>query len=197
MSATTRLLTRRRGIDLLLDVPTTLAIFAMMIHITANALFRSLANQPLAQTLEIVQYWYLPVVALLGFVTAQHRNEHITAGLIYEKLPRVVQRFVHLSTLVACCLVSFGFAWHGWGEAVSALEVNMTAGPSEVIIWPVYFLVPLAFACLTLQFAVVAIRAFRGTEEVLWASGPLDVEGGNLLAQQESSGAPSQKKEQR
>ena len=150
---------RRTLLDLLIEVPAVVVTFVMMIHITANALLRTWWSAPIDNTLETVEYWYLPLVALLGFIAAQHRGQHIAADLIFEKLPHVARRFVLSAMFMLCAVVSLGFAWFGWGEAMHAMEIRRTAGVSDLISWPTYFLVPLAFGSLTLQFLYASWNA--------------------------------------
>lgn len=151
----------RRIAELLIEVPAVVVMFVMMFHITANALLRFFANSPLPNTLEYVQYWYMPIVALLGFVAAQLRGQHIAADLVFRMLPRAAKPYVTAVGCAASALLAAAFAWYGWQEAVHAWEITMTAGVSDVISWPVYFLVPLAFASLTVQFAWATVRAIR------------------------------------
>lgn len=153
-----------RRLALLIEVPAVAVTFVMMLHVSVNALLRTFANEPLPNTLEIVQYWYLPFVAFLGFVAAQHRGQHIAADLIYEKLPRVTQRYVLAVGFLLAAAVAAGFGYYGWSEAVHAMEIKQTAGVSGMISWPVYFVVPLVFAILTVQFLLVAVRALRHPE---------------------------------
>jgi TRAP-type C4-dicarboxylate transport system permease small subunit len=150
---------RRYGPELLIEVPAVIVIFVMMGHIVANAVLRTWWDNPIDHTLEIVEYWYLPLVAFLGFIAAQHRGQHIAADLIYEKLPTRVRGAVLFVMLLVCSIVSFGFAWFGWSEARHAHEIRLTAGVSTVPAWPTYYLVPLAFGSLTLQFLYGAVEA--------------------------------------
>ncbi|GAA3742240.1 TRAP-type C4-dicarboxylate transport system permease small subunit [Spinactinospora alkalitolerans] len=183
MSATPAPVPRRRhGLELCIEVPAVTVTFVMMLHITANALLRTFAQSPIPNTLEIVQYWYLPIVAFLGFIAAQHRGQHIAADLVYAMLPRPVRRAVLVGGCALCSVLSAGFAWFGWGEAVHAMEIGMTAGVSEVVSWPAYFLVPFAFGSLTVQFALAAARAIRHPEADRGAGG-----AGAVSADQEAS----------
>lgn len=138
--------------ELLIEIPAVVVTFVMMVHITANALLRTFKNEPLPNTLEITQYWYLPIIAFLGFIAAQARGQHIAADLIYERFPEVTKRYVLAVLSVLAAVVCLGFAWYGWGEAVHAREIGKTAGVSDVVAWPPYFLVPLAFGVMVVQF---------------------------------------------
>jgi TRAP-type C4-dicarboxylate transport system permease small subunit len=150
---------RRHGFEYLIEVPAVIVTFLMMIHVTLNALLRTFADNPLPNTLEITQYWYLPIVAFLGFIAAQHRGQHIAADLIFERLPHLVRPYVLAFMFALCALLCAGFAWFSWPEALDAYEVRRTAGVSTLISWPTYFLPPIAFAILTVQFLWSAVRS--------------------------------------
>lgn len=149
---------RRHWVEWLIEVPAVIITFLMMCHITANALLRAFASSPLPNTLEIVQYLYLPVVAFLGFIAAQHRDQHITADLIFQMLPRAVRRYVMACILFLCAGLCAAFTWFVWGDAVHAMEIGKTAGVSDLVSWPAYFFAPLAFAVMTVQFLLAGVR---------------------------------------
>ena len=150
---------------LLIEVPAVVVLFVMMIHVTANALLRAFASHPIQNTLEITQYIYLPIIALLGFMAAQARGEHIVADLVTHYFPRRVRRAVLACGYLLALIVMGGFAWFGAKAAIHAQEIGKTAGVSTVVSWPVLYLVPLAFTVLTLQLAFAAVRALRGGED--------------------------------
>lgn len=148
-----------RAVELAIEVPAVLVTFVMMVHITWNAISRTFFNDPLPNTLEITQYWYLPIVAFLGFIAAQLRGQHVAADLLYERFPEVTKRYVVAVLFLLAAVVSLGFAKYGWQEAQHAHEIEKTAGVSDLPAWQPYYLAPIAFASLTLQFAYVAIHA--------------------------------------
>lgn len=157
---------RESRLLLLIEVPAVIVTFVMMVHIAANALLRSLGGSPINHTLELTQYWYVPIIALLGFVAAQARNEHITADLIFDKLPPVTRPWVLGIGYIITAVVMAGFAWYGWGEAQHSAKIGKTAGVSTLISWPVMFLVPLVFASLTAQFGYAAYRSIMRPDTV-------------------------------
>jgi TRAP-type C4-dicarboxylate transport system permease small subunit len=152
----------RIRLEQLIEIPAIVVTFIMMVHISANALLRAFARAPMADTLEITQYWYMPVIVFIGFVAAQARREHVTADFIYNLLPTTVRPYVLGGGYALVMLTCAGFAWFGWGEAMTAFEVKRVAGASGVPAWPTYFLAPLSFAVLTVQFAIVSVQAIRG-----------------------------------
>lgn len=161
--------TRTRGaarvLELLIEVPAVLVTFVMMAHISLNAIMRTWWRAPIDNTLEMVTYWYLPMVAFLGFIAAAQRGEHIAADLVYEMLPKVTRRFVLAVLFTVTAAVFFGFAWFGYGEANHAREIGKTAGVSDLVSWPSYYLVPLAFGIMTIQFLYSAVKAIRHPEQ--------------------------------
>lgn len=156
---------RPSRLRLLIEVPAVIVLVVMMLHVTANALLRSFASSPIQNTLEITQYIYLPIIALLGFVAAQARGEHIVADLVTHYFPRRIRRGVLFAGYAVAAIVTAAFAWFGSAEALHARDIGQTAGVSTVVSWPVMFLVPITFAVLTVQFGFAAVRALRGGED--------------------------------
>lgn len=148
-----------------LEVLAAVVILVMMIHIVFNGVLRAFFRMPIPFTLEIVQYWYLPVVALLGFVAAQHRGQHIAADFLFDLLPSLMKRYVLFLVLVVCALIAAGFAWFGFSEALHAMQTGRTAGSTTIPTWPVYFLVPAIFGSLTLQLGGSGVRALLHPEK--------------------------------
>lgn len=144
-----------------IDAVAGVTLIAMTVHVVANGILRSFAGSPIEHTLEYVQYWYLPVIAMLGFLSAQLRGRHITADLLYQALPGWVKRWVTVGSNMVCAAVMCAFAWGTWHDALHRLEIRQTAGLTDVPTWPVHFLLPLTFALLAVGFAAAAYRGVR------------------------------------
>jgi len=151
----TRTAKQRRAIwaKQIVAIPAVVVLFVMTLHVVANALMRTFLRQPIPDTLEVVQFWYLPIIALLGMIAAQQAGQHIAAELIYDKLTPQGKKIYSSVGLVLCMAVSIGFVWFGGLEAIHAAEIGRTSGPTGLPIWPVYFLVPITFGTLAVQFA--------------------------------------------
>lgn len=154
---------RGRALELCVEIPAVIVVFTMMVHVTANALMRTMANTPVPNTLEMVQYIYLPIVALLGFIAAQHRGQHVAAELVFQALPSVAKRYVLCAVMLLCSILMAAFAWFGMQEALHRTDMGQMAGFTEIPSWPVYFLLPLAFGSMTCQFLYGAWLALAGT----------------------------------
>jgi TRAP-type C4-dicarboxylate transport system permease small subunit len=144
----------------LIEVPAVIVMFVMMLHITVNALMRTFWHSPIDNTLEVVQYIYMPIMALLGFVAAQARGQHIVADLVFEMLPSVTRRFVGAAVSLVSSLMCAAIAWFGWSYATHAQEIGQTAGLTDIPSWPVYYLIPAVFAALTVLYLSEATTAF-------------------------------------
>lgn len=153
---------RRVRLSLFLEVPAIMVTLIMMLHVSLNALLRAFASAPMPYTLEITEYWYMPIIVFLGFIAAQMRGEHVKADLIFNLLPTVTRRYVLAVAYIIITIVCIGFAWFSGEAAMEALRVQRHAGVSPVIAWPTYFLSPFAFGVMTIQFALASWHSFRG-----------------------------------
>ena len=141
------------GLDKVLSVLAAVVTVLMMLHVVAHALMRYFLNSPLYGTNEIVAFWYLPAIALLGIPAAHLQNEHITVTLVTERMGRTYKNILAIFAGVVCVLVSIGFTVYGFQEAVEKMEMGATAGVTDIVTWPIYFLVPLTFVLLALLHA--------------------------------------------
>lgn len=139
----------------------TLAVVAtlgLMCHVVANALLRTFANDPVRGTLEYVQYWYVPTIALFGFVVAQGRRAHIEASLVYDRVSPSGQVGLQFVTRMVALAVTVAFTYYSLIEAVDAMSSQRTAGSLRITAWPVWFAVPLAFGLLSVAYLSESIR---------------------------------------
>ena len=116
-------------LDRWLTVTTAAAIIVMMLHIVAHALARSIFHAPIYGTNEIVEYWYLPIVALLGIPAAQLQKEHITVTMAIERAKPATAAVFTVFACILGALVSAAFAWFG---LTKALENTAIAGIASV-----------------------------------------------------------------
>lgn len=152
-----------RGVAIL-EVIALAALLGLMVHTLANVIGRRFFASPIAGTIEYVGFWYLPIAALLGFIVAQFRGEHIKAPLIYGRLSKEGQRDLTVFGAVICAAVCAGFTWFSSKEALEKLANKAVSGALEVPIWPVTLLVPVVFAVLTVQFVVEGISTIMGRQ---------------------------------
>ena len=153
-------------LDRWLTVTTAAAIIVMMLHIVTHALARSIFHTPLYGTNEVVEYWYLPIVALLGIPAAQLQKEHITVTMAIERAKPATAAVFTAFACVLGALVSVAFAWFGLTKALENTAIGSTADVSAVITWPVYYLVPIVFVLLAVLYILDAIAIVRRRNQV-------------------------------
>lgn len=161
-----------KGLDRGLSAVTSVVLIVMMIHVVANAVLRHFVDEPIYGTNEVVAYWYLPAVVLLGIPAAHLRNEQITVTLVVDHINRKAALVFKVFASVLGGLMSIGFAWFGLHEAMEKMAIGATAGVVDVIAWPVYFLVPVVFVLLAALFLIdIAVSVRTGEYEVDLISG--------------------------
>lgn len=141
------------------------SLILMMLHVVANAILRQYFRSPVYGTNELVEYWYLPVIALLGIIAAFIRGEHISVALLYDRMKPGNQREFKILADILGVLVSAGFAWFGLLEAIRMMGFGATAGVTTIPIWPVSFLVPIVFTLLAVLYLLSFVAEIRGNGE--------------------------------
>lgn len=152
---------RKERIANIVSYPAVFVLIAMALHIAVNALSRRILGDPLPFTLEVSQYWYLPVVAGLGFVVAQLRNDHIVADLLFDRFPRASRPWVDGLGLGLSAIVTAGASWFTLMTALQSFERNRTAGHSPLPTWPAEVIVGLSLAALAVLLILRAISVIR------------------------------------
>lgn len=142
------------AIDAIARTIAALAIIVLMLQIMVNVAARTIFNHPLPGSLEITQYWYLPIAALLGIVSAQVRNENLRADILFGRMPAAARYWIAVVTNVLCTVVAAGFAYFSLQTALDNMSIGKTAGISGFIMWPATFVVPVAFALLAIVYLV-------------------------------------------
>jgi TRAP-type C4-dicarboxylate transport system permease small subunit len=138
-----------------------LAVAAMLVHTVVEVVSRTGFNKPMAGTLEIVTFWYLPIIAFVGMWAGFRENEHISVDLLVTRLRPGAQWVMHIfvSTLV---LVALGLmVWFTTQQAFTSLRINEYVGIDHVPIWPVRFVVPAALLAFAIALASDTVRIIR------------------------------------
>jgi len=159
---------RADRILLAFELPAVLALFAMMIQVSWNSISRFLFDNPVFATLEMTQFWYMPVISLFGFVAAQARREHVAADILFNRFGPVSKRVVAVLGFTVSAACTLGLAAYGFIEARENQEIGLTAGfLGEIPVWPLTYLVTISFGILTIQFLYAAVQSARGNLKIL------------------------------
>lgn len=153
-----------QSLNKVLSIITAIALIVMMLHVVLNAFMRFSLHAPIYGTNEITAFWYLPMVALLGIPAAQLQNEQIIVTLAIDRMNHRTASIFKIFACILGGLVSLGFAWFGFEEALDNMAMGSTAGVTDIITWPVYFLVPSVFVLLAILYVIDILMILKTGE---------------------------------
>lgn len=140
-----------------------LAVFFMLLQVTANVILRYSLSMPITGTIEITSAYYMPAVIFLPLAAVERGHRHIIVELFTQKL-RV--RWVAALDAFAAFL---GFIYAGcitWSSgAVAVLSTtrfeSWNATFFNVPVWPSRWFVPIGCGCLALYMLLHVIKYIR------------------------------------
>ena len=139
-------------------------LVALMLLTVADVVLRFALGRPIRGTFELTEL-AMVAVALLGLGYAQHLGEHITIGLLYERLPAGWRRALDVLAGLTSLLLTVAITWQlgrHFGRMRDSGEVTAVLG------LPVYPVVSMAvvgfalFAVALLSGLVGSIRRAKG-----------------------------------
>lgn len=143
-----------------------LAIFVMMLSISADALGRYFLNRPLQGSYEFTSLYLMVILTFLGLPATYARGGHIRLDVLRPLLARIPGRPVErLNALVAAFVFGF-FAWYAGIEAIGKfVERDTSFGLIQFPLYWSYVWVPVGCALLALRLAVEVVFLPSGAEE--------------------------------
>ena len=142
------------------------AIVILMIQVILDVGGRYFFNRPIAGTLELVTYWWMPIIVFLSLGWAQRRGEHISVTLLTdtlsERLNRIVWTVGDVFGLIIVGMLTV-FAWQGAAKATGVGEAAL--GTAVVLIWPIKIVAVVGLAAYILQLVVTLYHRFRPEPE--------------------------------
>lgn len=139
---------------------TALALAAMMLHISVDALSRWLFTRPFAGTLEIVSHYYMVAVVFLPLALVQRMREHIRVDILARVWgPRTL---VVLDTVATALVTAFAAAF-AWASVETALHQTRRGAWRDVTffdldIWQTYWFMVAGAVALTVAALAVLLR---------------------------------------
>lgn len=140
----------------------------MMVHIALDVVASLLFNSPLVLTSTYVIQYYMIVVAFLPLVAAEYRDGHITVDLFVNYLSPAARRRMRPGVLAFCLLVYLMLAIQAWQQAMAKFRTNsfVMEQTSQVVVWPSFFILPLAFGGAALLIATKLVVEMMRLPEV-------------------------------
>jgi TRAP-type C4-dicarboxylate transport system permease small subunit len=121
----------------------------MMMHISADVIWRALSGARLPATVEIVSKYYMVILAFLPLGWTELRRGMITVDLLDPILRASRVRPINDFLInVVSVLVYAGLTYTTWHIAVKEFESGsfVMALNTPVPVWPGYFMLPFGFA---------------------------------------------------
>ena len=122
-----------------------IAIFALMLLGSAQILFRTVFNSPIAGYIDLVEL-SMASMAFLGAAYCQRLGGHIRMEILIGRFRgRALWSFEIFGTLVALFIIAV-LIWYSWGHFLRSYQLGDSTIDAEYPVWPSKLLVPVAFA---------------------------------------------------
>lgn len=149
-------------------------VFAMMLYITVDVLYRNLSTTALVGTFEVVSYYLMPLTILPSFCLA------LSAGVM-PRIVAIVGKFEPKGQRIFCIVIPvleiMFYVMMGIFStkyAISATQDRLTfiAGTKSLPYWFMFFLPPLSYLMMTVESLFVVIKNIldKNANTVLYAS---------------------------
>ncbi len=141
-----------------------IAVFLMMIHVSADVLSKYIFNRPIVGTLEIVSHYYMVAAIFLPLAAIERTRGHIFVELFTLRLP---PRVVLALDAFACLLGAVFAGMIAWRSTIEALRRTRSgemidAVYYQILVWPTRWLVPLGTAVFMLMLLQHTARYAAG-----------------------------------
>lgn len=124
-------------------VVSSVFLFAMMIHVSLDVLFKYAMNKPIVGTLEIVSTYYMVAAVFLPLAVVELTRCSIAVDFAYQFMPRAIKILCMVLVLVGSAAVYFVLAYSSWGDALRSLRINeQLMGQIYITVWPSRFVLP-------------------------------------------------------
>ena len=128
-----------------------IGLILMMVQTTMDVAADNLWQHPIPGNLEIISVYHMVLVVFLPLAFVEWQHENIQVDLLWQVLPRLLQRL----SLIFGYLLGAGFfailAWQTYLDAINALAKNeLMMGNVYVMVWPAKFVLPVGFASIFL-----------------------------------------------
>ena len=153
-----------RMIGRLTVVIAAVAILLMMLHVSADVLFRVVASKSLPGTAEIVSHYYMVALSFLPIAYAELKDRHIEATVLTDLMPASAQATLKILGMLFSLGIYGLMTYVSGREAIKKTAINavVESGTHKLLVWPSYWILPVSFAlmCLALLLRIFRYRRF-------------------------------------
>ncbi len=137
-----------------------LAAVAMMFHVAADVTGRTVFNDPVQGTTEIVSGWYMVAIAFLPWAWIAKNDNHIVAGMFQHIGGPRFEFWLEVIVKIWTLVFLYVFVWQTWvqaGRQTRAGEVWQAAG-FFIPVWPARWILPISGIAMMVYLVLRVIR---------------------------------------
>jgi len=134
------------------------ALVLMMLQIAADAMGKTLLGRPIPGTLEIVSFFYMPLLFFPVIGPLLRRGRHLSVDILANATGQTVAFVFAIVSWAIVAAYTGVLTWIGYEQAMKYTKLGeiQQVMTYDMIVWPGRWLVPLGFGFMTLV-AVVAL----------------------------------------
>lgn len=138
-------------------------ILAMMLHICADVIARTVFEVSVPATLEMVTRYYMLMLVLLPLAWVERKHFMIVVEAFSGVFGKLGLKLLDVLVAIVCIGVYSVLAVSTWEKAMEQFNVGayIVALDTQIIVWPGYFVLPLGFGLAALVCLVrIPLRLF-------------------------------------
>lgn len=121
-------------------------LFAMMVHVSADVALKYVMNRPIPGTLEIVSAYYMVAGVFLPIAAVELTRSSIGVDVAYQYFPPWMKMLCMLMVLTGSTAVYFLLAYTSFGDAMRSFRIReVMMGNVMVSVWLSRFVLPISF----------------------------------------------------
>lgn len=129
-----------------------IGVLAMMMHICADIVSRTLFGVSVPATLEMVTRYYMLMLVLLPLAWVEKNRAMIAVEVFSGVFCKLCDRVLDVLVSLACAGVYFILLISTWQKAVEQYNIGsyIIALDTQIYVWPGYFTLPFGFGMAAL-----------------------------------------------
>ncbi|HLV77272.1 MAG TPA: TRAP transporter small permease subunit [Marinobacter sp.] len=129
-----------------------IGVLAMMLHIGADIIGRTVFEVSVPATLEMVTRYYMLMLVLLPLPWVEQKRFMIMVEAFSGVFGKLGLRLVDVLVSLVCVVVYWVLAVSTWEKAMEQYDVGayLVALDTQIIVWPGYFTLPFGFGLAAL-----------------------------------------------
>lgn len=134
----------------------------MLVLVNIDITLKYTINQPIPGALEIVSYYFMPIIVFCSFAHIQRHRLNIEISLFTDLLPRPIAAAIENVARLASLFYLAVFVWASTRTALETMSVGTTTGivGYDLAIWPSRWAVPISIGA-TFLWILLQLRGGR------------------------------------